>query len=330
MDIVILLIYISGLIVVLILQQYPVNILEESMVALSKKLKLSSLIAGATLIAASSSSPEFGTAFAGVVFEHEFDIGFNAIMWSAIFNILVITGASGIASKKTIKISDHLFTRDLMFYFIVLVVFLLISLDEKIVWYENLLLILIYLGYLYYLLVTNGEDRIESRKFKRKEIVGMALLGSAGVIVSSIFLVRLGVLSLLKLGDILNTVIPVSVIACTFWGPGTSIVDLMMSISLSKKGHGESGIVNGIASNTFDIAICLGFNGLLYNILLGDIKVNITSEYFLITLVLISLLVITILLFRKRELNRRNGILLIVIFCVMLLMQIYFAFSYGY
>ena len=91
-----LLLYTLGMIFVIYLQNRPIDLLEQSMIALSRKFKFSSLVAGATFIAITSSSPEFGTAFAGVMFERTFEIGFQAIIWSAIFNILIITGISGI------------------------------------------------------------------------------------------------------------------------------------------------------------------------------------------------------------------------------------------
>jgi len=329
MDILIYLAYLAGIIISIVIQQYPVNRLEDAMVALSLKFKLSTMVAGATLIAIASSAPEFGTAFAGVTVEHKFDIGFSVIMWSAIFNILVITGASSIASKEKIKISDYLFNRDLLAYIIVLIAFLFFCLDEVITWKENSILIVLYLAYIVALWHTNGTDLLNGVTYRKRKILFNATIGIIGVFISSAMLVRFGVLSLYKLGDLLGMAIPISVIACTFWGPGTSIVDLMMSINLSKRGHGESGVVNGIASNTFDIAICLGFNGLLYNLLFGDIHLNITSGYFLVSLVIVSLVVMTLMLYRKRELTVSMGYALIGLFVFMFALQIFVAFRFG-
>ena len=325
-----LILYILGMVVVIYLQKYPITLLEDSMVALSRKLRLSSIVAGATFIAIVSSSPEFGTAFAGVVFEKTFEIGFDAIIWSAIFNILVITGASGAVSPTPIKIDRLVLKRDLLCYFIVLVLFLFFTFDKKIVWWENLLLIVLYLIYIICLNKKNGMEPIKGKDYSKIEIIKKSIIGLIGILILSASLVELGVVALKHLGILLNMIIPFSVIACTFWGPGTSIVDLMMSLNLSRNGLGDTGIVNGIASNTFDIAICLGFNGLIYNISIGQIDVKLSSQYFLFSLLAISLFIVTVLLNIKRELHKKESWLLIAIFCIMLIVQIVLGFKYGY
>ena len=47
--------YILGMILVIYLQKFPIDTLSEAMIALSRKFKLSSLVAGATFIAVTSS-----------------------------------------------------------------------------------------------------------------------------------------------------------------------------------------------------------------------------------------------------------------------------------
>ena len=318
------------MVLVLYLQKYPISELEESMVALSRKFRFSSLVAGATFVAVTSSSPEFGTAFAGVVFEKTFEIGFQAIVWSAIFNILVITGASGIVSPEPIKIDTLILKRDILCYVIVLVFFLFFALNKTIVWWENLCLILLYFIYLYFLSLENGTGKINGKDLSRKEIIQKGIIGLGGVLIASSLLVELGVMSLDYLSDLLNMMIPFSVVACTFWGPGTSIVDLGMSINLSKKGLGDAGVVNGIASNTFDVAICLGFNGLLYNLLVGPIDMNITSNYYLLFMLGFSIVIVTALLHFRKKLHRFESWLLLIVFLIMLIAQIFLAFKYGY
>lgn len=325
-----LILYILGMVAIIYLLKYPIDVLEESMVGLSRKFKLSSLVAGATFIAVTSSSPEFGTAFAGVVFEHTFEIGFQTIIWSAIFNILVITGTSGIVSPTPVKINGLVLKRDIFCYIIILAFFLFFLKDKTLVWWENFCLIVIYFAYLYFLKHENSTEKIRGKDLSKQKIITKCSIGLLGVLILTTFLVELGVTALKQLGVLLTTIIPISIFACTFWGPGTSIIDLMLSSNLSRKGLGDTGVVNGIASNTFDIAICLGFNGLLYNMLVGPININLASVPFSIILLVISLIIVTLLLYIRRTLHKFDSWLLVVIFGIMLIFQIFLAFRYGY
>jgi len=330
MELVWLFIYVAGMIVVLFVQNYPIDLLERAMVALSRKLRLTPIVAGATFIAITSSSPEFGTAFAGVVFERSFEIGFQTIVWSALFNILIITGATGIVSKDPIKIDNVLLKRDMLYYSIILITFIFFSIDNSIIWVENAILIFLYFLYLIALKRENGGEKITGDDWKKENILIYGAIGLLGVMVFSALLVECGVGALNQLGKLLQMTIPFSVIACTFWGPGTSIVDLMMSLKLAKRGHGDSGVVNGIASNTFDIAIVLGLNGIFYNILVGPIPIDLGPALFLITLLAISIVVVTVFLFIRKKLYKFDGWLFIALFVMMLILQIYLAITRGY
>ncbi|MBN2009206.1 hypothetical protein JW960_07655 [candidate division KSB1 bacterium] len=324
-----LLAYVAAMVLALWIQNYPIDMLERSMVALSRKMRLSPIVAGATLIAVTSSSPEFGTAFSGVVIEKSFDIGFQVIVWSALFNILVITGASGIVSKKPIHIDKSLLKRDMLYYVIVIGVFGIIASDKQIELFENVILVTVYAFYLYALIRENGSERISGDDCSKLRIILVATSGLIGVIILSAILVEAGVRGLYKLGGILGMTIPLSVVACTFWGPGTSIVDLMMSVKLARRGHGDSAVVNGIASNTFDVAIVLGLNGLIYNALIGPIKIDLGPAKFLFSLLALSIIVVSVLLTARKNLHKLESWLLVLMFVAMLILQIVLAFTVG-
>ena len=76
----------------------------ESLDQIAKKLKMSHDIAGATLMAIGSSAPELCIAVIALVKpgNHE-AIGMGTIVGSAIFNILVIIGASAVVRNTILK-----------------------------------------------------------------------------------------------------------------------------------------------------------------------------------------------------------------------------------
>ncbi len=67
---------------------------------IAKKWKLSEDVAGATLMAVGSSAPEFFTALIAVMKVGSEQVGAGTIVGSAIFNILVIVGASAVVATS--------------------------------------------------------------------------------------------------------------------------------------------------------------------------------------------------------------------------------------
>lgn len=110
-----------GLIALLLISFYLLAVIcneffVESLDRISNKLKLSSDVAGATFMAMGSSAPELFTSLIAVLRDGggHADVGAGTIVGSAIFNILVIIGAS--AAFKAAKLRWQPVVRDTLFY----------------------------------------------------------------------------------------------------------------------------------------------------------------------------------------------------------------------
>ncbi|XP_051275490.1 sodium/potassium/calcium exchanger 3 isoform X2 [Dicentrarchus labrax] len=114
-----------------------------SLEKVSENLQLSQDVAGATFMAAGSSAPELFTSLIGV-FITKGDVGVGTIVGSAVFNILVIIGICGIFSGQPIILSWWPLFRDSVFYIISIVVLILVIYDEKVMWWETIILISMY------------------------------------------------------------------------------------------------------------------------------------------------------------------------------------------
>ncbi|XP_078117523.1 sodium/potassium/calcium exchanger 3-like [Sander vitreus] len=114
-----------------------------SLEKVSENLQLSQDVAGATFMAAGSSAPELFTSLIGV-FITKGDVGVGTIVGSAVFNILVIIGLCGIFSGQTISLSWWPLFRDAAFYILSILVLILVIYDEKVVWWETIILISMY------------------------------------------------------------------------------------------------------------------------------------------------------------------------------------------
>ncbi|XP_023263151.1 sodium/potassium/calcium exchanger 3-like isoform X2 [Seriola lalandi dorsalis] len=114
-----------------------------SLEKVSENLQLSQDVAGATFMAAGSSAPELFTSLIGV-FITKGDVGVGTIVGSAVFNILVIIGICGIFSGQPITLSWWPVFRDAVFYILSILVLILVIYDEKVLWWETIILISMY------------------------------------------------------------------------------------------------------------------------------------------------------------------------------------------
>uniref|UniRef100_H3DHA8 Solute carrier family 24 member 6a n=1 Tax=Tetraodon nigroviridis TaxID=99883 RepID=H3DHA8_TETNG len=119
-----------------------------SLEKLSENLHLSQDVAGATFMAAGSSAPELFTSLIGV-FITEGDVGVGTIVGSAVFNILVIIGICGIFAGQVIPLQPISLSwwplfRDAVFYILSILVLILVIYDEKVMWWETIILISMY------------------------------------------------------------------------------------------------------------------------------------------------------------------------------------------
>jgi K+-dependent Na+/Ca+ exchanger-like protein len=123
-----------------------------SLEVIVEKLQLSNDVAGATFMAAGSSAPELFTSLvATFLIVNEGGVG--TIVGSAIFNILVIVGATGVIACKdqSLKIWWYPLCRDCFFYCLSILELVIVLSNESVDWYEGVIMILTYILYCVYM-----------------------------------------------------------------------------------------------------------------------------------------------------------------------------------
>nr|XP_015206715.1 PREDICTED: sodium/potassium/calcium exchanger 4 isoform X3 [Lepisosteus oculatus] len=118
-----------------------------SLEKICEKLHLNEDVAGATFMAAGSSAPELFASVIGVFITHG-DVGVGTIVGSAVFNILCIIGVCGIFAGQVVILTWWPVFRDSIYYTLSVVALILFIYDDKIVWWESLILIIMYAGYI--------------------------------------------------------------------------------------------------------------------------------------------------------------------------------------
>lgn len=114
-------------------------------------LNMSADVAGATFMAAATSAPELFVNVIGT-FITEGDIGIGTIVGSAVFNILAVAACCGVCAGmcgvKVIPLDWWPLTRDCLAYGITVSILICIIHDERIEWYEALILVFLYVVYI--------------------------------------------------------------------------------------------------------------------------------------------------------------------------------------
>lgn len=118
-----------------------------SLEKICERLHLSEDVAGATFMAAGSSAPELFTSVIGV-FITKGDVGVGTIVGSAVFNILCIIGVCGIFAGQAVQLSCWTLMRDSTYYTLSVATLIVFIYDEKVTWWESLILVLMYLVYI--------------------------------------------------------------------------------------------------------------------------------------------------------------------------------------
>nr|XP_029714342.1 sodium/potassium/calcium exchanger 3 isoform X1 [Aedes albopictus] len=110
-------------------------------------LNMSNDVAGATFMAAATSAPELFVNVIGT-FITEGDIGVGTIVGSAVFNILAVAACCGIGAEMIVPLDWWPLTRDCLAYGITVAILICIIHDERVEWYEALILVLLYIVYI--------------------------------------------------------------------------------------------------------------------------------------------------------------------------------------
>ncbi|MDH5367283.1 MAG: calcium/sodium antiporter [Cyclobacteriaceae bacterium] len=314
---------------------------------IAHKFNMSHDMAGATLMAIGSSAPELFVAIIALLRHggHE-EIGVGTIVGSAIFNLLVIIGASVIV--KDAKLQWQPIFRDLLFYSIAILALYVVFVDSIITIYESLTLILLYGGYLLAVVYWRkifkfdpGEDFEEEEDDEEKkgwrvifiplDFILKKLFPPNKYYVTIFFfsIIFIAVLcwvlveSAIGVSHILG--IPEVVIALVVLAAGTSIPDMISSIIVAKQGRGGMAMSNAIGSNIFDIFIGLGLPWFFISYMRNtDIEVeNLGLNESIGFLFGSVILIFIILIFNKWKMKRPMGYFLVGSYVVYILYQIF-------
>ncbi len=245
------------------------ELLESASENLSVYYKLPPVVQGAIVVAVGSSFPELSTTVISTLIHGEFELGVAAIVGSAIFNILVIPGLSGLAAKEPMQTDRDIVYKEAQFYIISVAVLLLTFSFAAIynpveqgsgpiqgTMTRTIAMLPICLYGLYIFLQWQDTREYEVPDTPTQEI---SALKEWGRLALSLIIILVGVEILvqaaIKLGVLFGT--PSFLWGITVVAAGTSIPDAFVSVRAAQQGRAVTSLANVLGSNIFDLLVCI-------------------------------------------------------------------------
>ena len=273
--------------------------LVDSASKIAKRLGISELVIGLTILALGTSAPEFAVSILAAL-KGIGNIAIGNIVGSNIFNLGFILG--GTAIIHSLKTSRILIVRDGFFLLFGTFILLFFLWDLTLTKFEGgvlFSLLILYLGYLY----------VKREPLETKQVMGkmywwdplMLIGGLAMVLVGAHFMVE-SAINLARYMGVSEWVIGATVIAA-----GTSAPEFATSLAAALRSRYGMSVGNLIGSDIFNLFGVLGVAGILNNITVSlDARMH---------LVFLSLMVALVLVFMRTGwvVSRREGYILVMI-----------------
>ncbi len=229
---------------------------------LAARLGVTQLVIGLTVVAMGTSMPEAAVSISAVI-KGNADITIGNVVGSNILNILIILGLSAVIAPLAVGKSTIRY--ELPFLIGVSIVLILQGLDGKVSLGDGIVQVLLFGLYLAYLFMTAGKGGAEAKKEeaggkKRKvwQISLLCVLGLAMTVAGSSMAVDAACGIAEKLG------MSERFIGLTIVALGTSLPELVTSVTAARKGKSDIAIGNIVGSNIFNILFVVGISALIH------------------------------------------------------------------
>lgn len=274
---------------------------------IAKRFHIPEIIIGLTIVSIGTSMPELFVSSTSSL-NGSSDMALGNIIGSNLCNLLLILGLSTII--KPVKFQRETRLIEIPMCLIITIIFLIMcNTNLQISKVESIILIIMFAIFITYTIVMgkigekfDNDEKIMEIKTEEKKVS----------MLKSIFYVILGVIGLKIGGDItVDNAIEVArtfnisekVISLTILAIGTSLPELVTSVTAAIKGNSDIAIGNIIGSNIFNILLIIGVSGVI-----APLTYNATYN---IQMAILILAMIVLALFPmippKNEMSRVNG-----------------------
>ena len=278
---------------------------------IAENFKVSKMLIGLTIVAFGTSAPEFAVSVKSLL-SGSGDIVLGNVIGSNILNILLILGCSALFHSLTVK--SNTVKKELPITMLITGLFAVLLSDSifdkglvnSFTRADGIVLLLFFTVFIYYL-ISMSRKKIEEEKDTEILPISRAILytivGLVGIVLGSNFVVD-SATYLAKAWGVSERLISLTIIAF-----GTSLPELVTSITATKKGEYDIAIGNVVGSNIFNIGVVIGITVDLF----GGIGIINFSYIDLLVMIGVSILLF-MFSFNDYKISRKEGILFLIIF----------------
>lgn len=283
--------------------------------SVASNFKVSKQLIGLTIVAFGTGAPELAVSISSLASGNT-DMLLGNVIGSNILNILLLIGVAAVISP--IKINRNTISKELPLLLLISTALIVLVMDTSITGAttnmitrsDAIICTLFFAIFLYYIIYMTKKDKktkdkVEKPKYKLGKSFLFVLIGLIGVVAGSQLVVSSASTIASSIG-ITDRIIALTVVAF-----GTSLPELVTTITAAKKGENELLVGNIIGSNIFNICIVLGIPVAIFG--------TITPESFdvLDIIMLIGSSALLWLVARKgSRITRREGAMMLIIFSI--------------
>lgn len=267
--------------------------------SLARILKVPSVIIGLTIVAMGTSAPETAVSISAALAGNN-DIAYSNIVGSNIFNTFVVVGASAVICK--FAVDKDILRRDMPINIFISGLLVLFAFNLNLNRMEGLILTIGIVLYISLMIHSALKNRVEEEGIKTYTLP------------KSLLLILVGLVAVIFGGDI---VVDNATLIAQSWGVsqnfigltivaiGTSLPELVTSVTASRKGESGLALGNAIGSNIFNILFILGFSSLIH-------PLSLEAESWMDSiLLLVTSIIVYFISKTKKEISRKEGIFMI-------------------
>jgi cation:H+ antiporter len=270
--------------------------------SLARIMKVPSVIIGLTIVAMGTSAPEASVSINAALAGSN-DIAISNVIGSNLFNGLVVVGVC--AFMAGFKTNPEILKRDMPLNIIVTAILYIMLLDRHINRIEGIILLISMAVYIAVMVISALKNRETADECKILSLP-KSLIFIIGGLISVIFggtLVVDNACLIAKDFGVSENFIGLTIIAI-----GTSLPELVTSITATRKGDSGLALGNAIGSNLFNILFILGMSATIC-------PLNVLSESIIDCIILlVSAVILYVFARTKKTMNRWEGIVCVFLY----------------
>lgn len=273
----------------------------EGAASIAKKLGIPQLIIGLTIVAMGTSMPEAAVSITAAINKNA-GITIGNVVGSNILNIFIILGITAVITNVAIQKSTLLY--EIPFMTVITIILLIFGITgSEVTFIEGVIfwiLFLIYLGYLF-VMAKKGNDQEEAEAKDNPVWKCMLLMVIGGILVvkGSDFAVS-GATEIARYFGMSERFIGLTIVAL-----GTSLPELVTSVTAARRGNTGIAIGNIVGSNIFNILFVIGTTALICT-------VPFESKFIIdIVIAVLCGVILWIGTFRHKELRKPCGVVML-------------------